>query len=242
LHLRCPGIRVENVPELYATDSYADFLEGSYSKKRAQIYRRTLESLGLDSPSGERLLDLGCGTGIFMGVASELGYDPFGLDLSPASIRIAAERFGQDRVGFGAVWDAAQLGHDSYDVITLWSVLAHIADPREQLSAITKLLAPGGSLVILTVNANSLQRQVFQGRWNGFTPNHLVFWDTQTLTRLLTEVGFASVTFAPSYAVAIERGKTKLSSKQQERYMRVVDTADCGNMLRVVAKVGEAQS
>ena len=44
-----------------------------------------------------------------------------------------------------------------FDVITMWSVLAHLARPVEDLTMLRSLLAPDGVLLLLTVNAGSLK-------------------------------------------------------------------------------------
>ena len=61
------------------------------------------------------------------------------------------------------------------------------------------LLAPGGKLVILTVNAGSLHLAGLADRWQGFTRNHLMFYSRDTLPRLLSAAGFSRTSFASFY-------------------------------------------
>ena len=43
-----------------------------------------------------RVLDLGCGTGLFLAVARRRGWQPFGIDESLEATRHAREHFGLD--------------------------------------------------------------------------------------------------------------------------------------------------
>lgn len=231
---RVPAIRPERVPDLYQTGDYSSFLESDYSRHRQQLYRDRLGAFTpmFDDGAGRTVLDFGCGTGLFMDVAAERGFDVHGVDLAPDSVERARQRYGIERVGI----DPSDLGPgtpDRFDVVTMWSVLAHIAEPWEQIRELHKLVAPGGRLLIYTVNADSLQRRAFGGRWNGFTKNHLIFWDEKNLRRLLLEVGFSEVETRPFYG--IPRGDPQFSRRLIDRHYRAVDHRDGGNMLNVVA-------
>ncbi len=231
---RVPAIRPERVPDLYASDDYADFLDGDYGRERQAKYRSNLDRFSpeLDDGTGRTLLDFGCGTGAFMDVAAERGFDVYGVDLSPAARARAAERLGASRIG-------SDPGHmdpsvpQQFDVITMWSVLAHIADPDEQISDLARRLKPGGRLLIYTVNASSLQRHAFGSRWNGFTRNHLIFWDQTNLTRLLLRSGFSSVDFRHMYG--LDRDTKDLPERAVARHFRAIERWDGANMLGVLA-------
>src|SRR3712207_7399760 len=64
---RNPGIRPERVGDFYR-DGYARFLTGRYAERRQDDYRVTLDALdGLFAEgAGRRLLDYGCGVGLFL--------------------------------------------------------------------------------------------------------------------------------------------------------------------------------
>jgi hypothetical protein len=121
-----------------------------------------------------------------------------------------------------------------FDVVTLWSVLAHLARPVDNLAAVRRLLAPGGVLVILTVNANSLLLKAYGDRWGGFTPNHLIFSSPTTLPALLRDAGFAAVEVQPMYGDAVERGEAGLSARQERRLRAAVERGNQSSMLRAV--------
>ena len=122
-----------------------------------------------------------------------------------------------------------------FDVITLWSVMAHLPRPVDDLRMLRVLLAPGGALVILTVNANSLRLKAAGAEWNGFTPNHLKFFSPTTLALALEQAGFAAAVMPPMYSYEVEQGNAGLRPRDERRLRRVIDRGNRGNMLRAAA-------
>jgi SAM-dependent methyltransferase len=233
---RCPGIRPERLGELYA-NNYSSFLTGSYAKERRRRYRLGLGAFSplFDAGDGRRLLDFGCGAGLFLEEAHERGFEPYGVDLSPDSVERARTRPGGAHAFVGAPNDVPEIAAGGFAVVTLWSVLAHLPRPVEDLSLLRRLLAPDGVLLILTVNAGSLLLKAQQERWGGFTPNHLKFYSPTTLPLLLRRAGFGAVVLRPSYGDSVERGTAALRPGQQRRLRRIIDDGNRGNMLRAVA-------
>jgi len=189
------------------------------------------------SGSGRRLLDFGCGAGLFLEVAHERGFETFGVDLSEDAVMRARKRRGGANAWPGTPHDVPEIAGGGFHVATMWSVLAHLATPVEDLTAIRRLLTADGVLLLLTVNANSLQLKAHGSRWNGFTPNHLKFFSPTTLPLLMKRAGFAAVTVRPTYGDAVEDGTTRLPADQERRLRRNVDRGNQGNMIRAVAFV-----
>jgi SAM-dependent methyltransferase len=233
---RHPGIRPERLGELYA-GSYDKFLTGKYARNRQRRYRIVMEAFGglFADGKGRRLLDFGCGTGLFLELAHQRGFDGYGVDLSPESVERARERPGGQNAYFGAPLDVPQIAAGGFDVITLWSVMAHLPRPVDDLRMLRGLLAPDGVLLILTVNANSLRLKATGSEWNGFTPNHLKFFSPTTLGLALGQAGFAATVMPPMYSHEVENGSAKLSERDERRLRRVIGRGNRGNMLRAVA-------
>ena len=88
----------------------------------------------------------------------------------------------------------------------MWSVLAHLPRPVEDLTMLRGLLADDGVLLVLTINANSLLLKRQLDAWGAFTPGHLKFYAPATLRRLLELAGFETVVFRTMYSDDIEAG------------------------------------
>ncbi|HEX8122059.1 MAG TPA: class I SAM-dependent methyltransferase [Solirubrobacteraceae bacterium] len=234
---RLPGIRPERLAELYEKKTYKKFLTGHYSEKRIQRYELVMDAFDplFADGSGRRIFDFGCGAGLFLELAERRGFEPFGVDLSETSIEEARTKPSGRNAYFGTPHDVPQIAAGGFDVITLWSVLAHLPCPVEDLSYMRSLLAPGGALLVLTVNANSLLLKAARDNWNGFTPNHLKFFSPTTLPLLLRKAGFGAVVFRPMYGDAVESGSTEMSARNVRRLKRAVDDGNRGNMMRAVA-------
>lgn len=103
--------------------------------------------------SGDRLLDVGCGTGVVPITAAKLGARATGLDLTPELLQRAQEnaRISEIEVEWQE-GDAENLPfHDaSFDVVT--SQFGHIFAPRPELSIaeMLRVLKPGGTLAFST--------------------------------------------------------------------------------------------
>jgi SAM-dependent methyltransferase len=235
---RHPGIRPERLDKLYSSKSYATFLTGHYSARRQRRYRLVMDAFAplFAEGGGRRLLDFGSGAGLFLEIAHSRGFDCYGVDLSPHAVMYARTRPGGGKSFCGSPRDVPEIAAGGFDVITLWSVLAHLASPVEDLTTLRQLLNDDGVLLILTVNANSLELKAKRAHWSGFTPNHLKFYSEATLGRLLQKTGFGAVVTRPMLPDRVAAGESRLSTRHVQRMRRnVAAGGNQGNMLRAVA-------
>jgi SAM-dependent methyltransferase len=234
---RNPGVRPERLGDLYGGGGYGKFLTGSYARDRQRRYAVVMDAFDplFAEGGGRRLLDFGSGAGLFLEVAHARGFDAYGVDLSPDSVELARKRPGGANAHFGTVHDVPEIARGGFDVITVWSVLAHLPRPVDDLAMLRGLLAPDGVLLISTVNANSLWLKGQGTRWGGFTPNHLVFFSPATLATALRRAGFEALATRLAYGDAIELGTAPLREGHVRRIKRTLERGNRGNMLRAVA-------
>ena len=122
---------------------------------RREILRERISALGLRH--GARLLEIGSGTGANLAMLSEFG-SVTGLEMSAQAIRFASElpevRTGQARLVEGRCPEALGALEGPFDLICLFDVLEHIDADSYVLSELSRLLAPGGRIMV-TVPAYS---------------------------------------------------------------------------------------
>lgn len=144
--------------------------------------------LWLPASKTGRLLDLGCGNGSFLERAREFGWHVAGLEPDPVSCDLARAK-GLE-VHCGSV-DNCMLPDASFDVVTMSHVIEHVPDPVKTLTECRRLLKPGGWIVMVTPNTESLGRIRFGKDWLGLdAPRHLMLFNVQNMETLLRSAGF----------------------------------------------------
>jgi len=148
---------------------------------------------------GAKLLDCGAATGFLLDVAAELGYAPYGLELSEFGANAIADKFGRERVFCGELQHAefADAKPGDFSTITMCDYIEHVRDPRQTLALARKLVADGGTVAITTPDAGSPSRRVLGTGWTHYKLEHLYYFNKRNLERLLLDVGFKRVKFYP---------------------------------------------
>lgn len=106
---------------------------------------------------GAILVDLGCGAGLLAPHVAGLGYRHVGVDLVTRSLGLARDH-GLSPVR-GDV-NAVPLADGCADVVSAGEILEHVADPVAVVGEAARVLRPGGTLVLDTVNATVRARLI----------------------------------------------------------------------------------
>jgi 2-polyprenyl-3-methyl-5-hydroxy-6-metoxy-1,4-benzoquinol methylase len=151
--------------------------------------RQTLAYLeGFAAPG--KLLDIGCGPGVFLSVAASRGWTPFGFDISEFAVTSARERFGLRNVTRRSV-EEMDYAPGSFDAVTLFHVIEHVVDPGALARACHRIIRPGGLLVVETPDISTRRARRAGVDWKYLKiPEHLNYFSQKTLSGLLTRAGF----------------------------------------------------
>lgn len=107
---------------------------------------------------GSRVLDVGCGGGLLCEAMAREGASVVGLDLAPGMIEVArlhAAEHGLDiAYELGTAEEHAALHAGAYDTVTCMEMLEHVPDPAMTIATLAKLVKPGGSIFVSTLNRN----------------------------------------------------------------------------------------
>lgn len=137
-----------------------------------------------------RLLDVGCAMGVLLEEAKKSGFIAEGIDMSEASVRTCVKK------GFRVVHGSLTTLNlkKQYDVVTAFEVIEHELNPKKMMQSIYSHLSAGGVVIVTTPGHESVFRTLMGKWWVGYThPEHLNFFDEETLKRLMHEVGFHNV-------------------------------------------------
>ena len=140
-----------DLPEL---KGYYDFCyDDSPTNPLVQGYERWLGALERHRPPGT-MLDVGCGTGLFLVVARRRGWQVSGIDANAEATAYARDHFGLEvRTGEFTAFESNGRG---FDAITMWDIIEHARDPLGLLGSARRALAPGGVVALSTPNRRSM--------------------------------------------------------------------------------------
>ena len=158
---------------------------------------RTIEAIG----GARRVLEMGYGTGLVTGELLARGVPIEVLEGSPKLCAVARERHGAAglEVHEGLFEEFAP--EDPYDAVLAMHIAEHVDDPVGLFGMVREWLAPGGSIVVVVPNAESLHRRLavrmgLQRRLDDLSPRdelvgHQRVYDLGRLRGDLAAAGFA---------------------------------------------------
>jgi SAM-dependent methyltransferase len=123
-----------------------------YEEMRTTRYRQQpWHTSLLDSCSGRRLLEVGCGAGTDLAYLGRHFQHVVGVDLAEAGARLAGGALDHWQVkGATLVADGEALpfADEGFDVVYSFGVLHHTDDPARALREIRRVLRPGGRVIV----------------------------------------------------------------------------------------------
>src|SRR5207302_10324036 len=97
----------------------------------------------------KRILDIGCGLGMYVSQFRHFSDDVHGVDVDPDKVAQGSQYLPNLRV---APAEDLPFSDDSFDVILLNEVIEHVDDDRLTILEAFRVLAPGGHIVIYAPN------------------------------------------------------------------------------------------
>ena len=137
-----------------------------------------------------RALDLGCASGFFLGNLRGRGWEVMGCELADWAARRARELFGIQVITGDIL--SADLPERAFDLVTLWDVIEHVADPAAMLARARRAARPDGLVVIRVPNTASLDARCLGTSWIDWClPYHFYHFTPGTLAALVERQGLA---------------------------------------------------
>jgi SAM-dependent methyltransferase len=155
-----------------------DFLEDHFSKAQEKW-----------------ILDVGCGTGHFARHMADAGWGVIGVEPSRKASEISRSL---GVTVYPSLEEFSKRDHPRLDSVTLFNLLEHVADPVATIEGIRPILDPRTVLVIRVPNDFSVlqisaQKKLNKDAWWVAPPDHVNYFDFQSLGRFLEQLGFETI-------------------------------------------------
>jgi len=187
---KCSLVYVNPQPTLselnshYSKNYNYSYMQKSAPSKNDKKDAEILEKMKKSNCSS--LLDVGCGSGLFVLSAKKHGFKAKGIDLSQKMISYGKNKFNLDL----SIKDFLKM-NEKFDNITMRHFLEHTKNPSQCIKKAKSLLKKDGLLFIKVPNIESFAFSISGKRWNWLSPPaHLFFFSPKTITKLLEKQGF----------------------------------------------------
>lgn len=232
LALRCRGCglvylsprpALRELGRIYPTDYHAfDFSAQRYGfvyKVRRWLEARRLldccRGLGEDA----RIVDIGCGDGFHLSLLRDFGTPTWQLEgVDPSKPAVEAGSRNGLKIHHGRLQDL-NLSEGTFDLAFMVATIEHVEDPPDLLSAVRSILKPGGRVVIVTDNTDTLDFRLFkESYWGGYHfPRHWNLFNPPTLRALAAKTRMqvdtlATVVSPVNWVYSIRNGPVDLGA------------------------------
>nr|WP_294773552.1 class I SAM-dependent methyltransferase [uncultured Flavobacterium sp.] len=183
-----PKPSLDKLPSYYESDDYISHTDGKRSLfERAYHFikgialKNKLKLINAQSTKG-KLLDVGAGTGDFLVVAQNDGWQITGIEPSAKANGIAINK------GVTFAENLTALESHSFDVITMWHVLEHVPNLDEYLTELKRLIKPTGTIIIAVPNFKSFDANFYGKYWAAYdVPRHIWHFSKTAIEKLFAE-------------------------------------------------------
>ena len=190
-----PRPTANTIGKYYQSENYishSNTSKGIISKIYHQVRKITLQQKvdlinNLNGGKQGSLLDIGCGTGMFLNAAKSNGWKVAGVEPSDGA-RKMAEEINQISIPSEIV---GSYKNQQFDIITMWHVLEHVHLLNETVEFLKDKSTPKGKVIIAVPNHESQDAQIYQEHWAAYdVPRHLYHFSRNSIQQLFENHGF----------------------------------------------------
>jgi 2-polyprenyl-3-methyl-5-hydroxy-6-metoxy-1,4-benzoquinol methylase len=171
---------------------YTDYVTERFIKQLH--YRNIIREIKRLLPKGNerklKLLEIGCGLGFFLDVASDYDFQVLGTEFNEYAIEFIKKNYGFE-VKKGEL-KREMFAKNTFNVVAMFDVIEHLRNAFTTIEIIHDILTPQGMLILTTMDSKSLVSRLLGKRLEDFrrTREHLLFFSRETITKILKQYGF----------------------------------------------------
>ncbi len=211
-------IPTENtIGEYYKSDNYIShsstkkgIINKIYHKVRERAIKQK-EALINSLTNEKTLLDIGCGTGDFLGYCKTKNWEAIGLEPDADARKLA---LSNNKTETFPLEKLSELASESRNIITMWHVLEHVYNLNNDIEEYKRILKPGGHLLVAVPNCSSHDANYYKEHWAALDlPIHLYHFTPNDIDRLMSNHGMKLTKVLPmkfdSYYISMISEKYK---------------------------------
>lgn len=184
--------------ENYLKQHYQNYLPTDQSEiedwkyMMSGVFRKSLDIIDKSTynTNPKKLLDIGCGYGFFLQMATERNWTASGIDLSEKATSYAKSK-GLDASNTNLF--EKNYRDEEFNVITMFYVLEHLPNPTKYLQEVYRILKPHGLLLIRVPHTTPIAKMLKTFNIPNKlydAPSHLSDFSPRTIKQLLKKVKF----------------------------------------------------
>ena len=217
---------------------YGKTYQEDFDSIKKQCVRRLeiIKSLSQDGMS-QNHLDIGCAYGPSLAAASELGFSPFGTDISEDAVHFVKNKLHYPSCcsAFPELDPEKEFGITKFDSISMWYVIEHFKDLNSVLEKISQILRSGGIFAFSTPSGEGVSAKSNPGHFYKISPtDHYSIWEPSKAQKILKKFGFEVVKIVstghhPERFPSVIKDGVKPGSlrwKMVDKYSRLMELGD----------------
>lgn len=168
--------------------SHSNTNKGLVNKVYKIVRNYTLKqkvSIIKEHSSGKKIMDIGCGIGLFLAKCKKNGFETLGIEPNENARKIATTELGL-KIEDENYLD--KIDNNSFDIICMWHVLEHVSNLNKRVEELKRILSKDGVLIIAVPNYLSFDAIYYKEFWAGFdVPRHLYHFSAETIKKLFAK-------------------------------------------------------